>query len=217
MGHKQKQQRFAELGTFSNTIQLDPKFRGKWQCEHFQNNFLITLELGCGKGEYTLELAQRFPRRNFIGIDIKGDRLWRGAKTALELNLKNVAFLRIDIYNLTDYFAPHEVAEIWITFPDPYPKRRDARKRLTAPNYLDIYRQVLKTEGEIHLKTDSDCLFQYTQAILKTEHAIVQENVTDLYHSPVQNELLTIQTTYEKRHLEAGRTIKYLRFGLGMK
>jgi len=217
MGHKRKQQRFAELGTFSNTIQLDPKFKGKWRREYFQNNFPITLELGCGKGEYTLELAQRFPVRNFIGIDIKGDRLWRGAKTALELNLKNVAFLRIDIYNLTDYFAPHEVAEIWIPFPDPYPKRRDARKRLTAPNFLDIYRQVLKREGKIHLKTDSDGLFQYTQAILKTERAIIQEIFFDLYRASVQNELLTIQTTYEQRHLEAGRTIKYLRFGLGIK
>jgi tRNA (guanine-N7-)-methyltransferase len=151
---KDKIRRFAEIDTFSNVFQLDAgkPLKGVWAGEFFKNNHPVVLELACGKGEYTVNLAQLFPDKNFIGIDYKGNRIWRGAKTALEENVPNVAFLRIQIENIVDYFAPGEVDEIWITFPDPQPQLGREKKRLTSPRFLDMYKQFLKPGGYINLK-----------------------------------------------------------------
>lgn len=210
---RKKLKRFAELSTFENVFQYPPDWQGRWSQECFGNNNPITLELACGKGEYTLGLAQRYPDRNFIGIDRKGERIWRGASIALDQNLKNVIFLRTDIENIIDLFDKNEISEIWITFPDPYPGQSKATKRLTSPRLLNIYRNVLKSNGIIHLKTDDVDLFDYTIGILKAEDCIVHKVNHDLYKQSVSDEFLALKTTYEKRHLEAGRTIKYLRFG----
>src|SRR5574341_2560269 len=164
-----KLQRFAELSTFSNTFQNPAGMKGNWNKLYFKNDHPIILELACGKGEYTLELAKRFSGRNFIGVDLKGARLWRGAKTALEQNLTNVAFLRIPIEKITEYFAQNDVEEIWITFPDPFPRKGKAKKRLTSPRFLNLYRQILRPWGLVHLKTDDLNLFEYTREILKGE------------------------------------------------
>lgn len=209
-----KLQRFAELATFPNAFQNPIGMKGKWGASYFRNPNPITLELACGKGEYTIALAQRFPERNFIGIDIKGARLWRGAKTALELNLTNAAFLRMPIERTAEFFAEDEVAEIWIPFPDPYPRQSKTKKRLTSPRFLNLYRSILREGGMIHLKTDDGNLFDYTLQMLKAEQCPVLAKIEDLYRAPVENGLLTIKTTYELRHLAVGRTIKYLCFSL---
>ena len=153
---KDKLRRFAEVETFANVLQLDEgkPLRGQWSKEHFKNNNPVVLELACGKGEYTVNLAQLFPDKNFIGVDYKGNRIWRGAKTALEEGVHNVAFLRIQIENLLDYFAKGEVDEIWITFPDPQPQLSREKKRLTSPRFLEKYIEVLKPGGYVNLKTD---------------------------------------------------------------
>jgi len=207
-----KLQRFAELATFPNVFQNPAGMKGHWNKLYFKNDHLITLELACGKGEYTLELAKRFPYQNFIGIDIKGARLWRGAKTALEQNLNNVAFLRIPIEKITEYFAQNEIEEIWITFPDPFPRKGKAKKRLTSPRFLNLYRQILRPGGLVHLKTDDMNLFDYTLETLNQERLAVVEVVDSLYNGRIYDEILTIMTTYERKHLQAGRTIRYLRF-----
>lgn len=161
---KDKLKRFAEIDTFSNVLQLDAgkPFKGEWSKGFFKNNNPAVLELACGKGEYTVNLATLFPDKNFIGIDYKGNRIWRGAKTALEENVPNVAFLRIQIENLLDYFAPGEIDEIWITFPDPQPQLSREKKRLTSPRFLDKYIEILKPGGCVNLKTDNDGLHAYT-------------------------------------------------------
>ncbi len=212
---KGKLQKFAAIKTFPNTFELDRSRSGKWNQSYFLNDHPITLELGCGHGQYTLELAQQYPGQNFIGVDIKGARIWRGAKTALELKLKNVAFLRTYIDHLREYFAPGEVQAIWLTFPDPYPKRRTARKRLTAPRFLEIYRQLLKADGLVHLKTDSQELFDYTLSVLPIVGATLLTRIDDLYAAPVPDEVLAIKTTYELKHLAVQRRIKYLCFYFG--
>ncbi|UCD17628.1 MAG: tRNA (guanosine(46)-N7)-methyltransferase TrmB [Candidatus Zixiibacteriota bacterium] len=209
---KGKLAKFAELATFSNVFEYEPPPKGRWHADYFKNNNPIALELACGKAEYTIELALRFPEQNFVGIDIKGARLWRGAKTALDLNLRNVAFVRHRIELIAEIFGPDEIAEIWITFPDPYPKKSKAKKRLTSPRFLNLYRQVLKEAGMIHLKTDDRNLFEFTRETLAEEQCIVHEIIEDLYAAPIGNQLLEIKTTYEKEYLEAGRTIRYLRF-----
>ncbi len=210
---RKKLKRFAELSTVDNVFEDPPDWRGRWSRECFGNNNPITLELACGKGEYTLGLAQRYPDRNFIGIDRKGERIWRGARIALDQNLKNVIFLRSDIEQIIHLFDKNEISEIWITFPDPYPGHGKASKRLTSPRLLNIYRNVLKSNGIIHLKTDDEDLFDYTIGILKAGDCIVHNVNRDLYKQSVSDELLALKTTYEIRHLEAGRTIKYLCFG----
>ncbi|MFQ6113362.1 MAG: tRNA (guanosine(46)-N7)-methyltransferase TrmB, partial [bacterium] len=179
-----------------------------------KNEHPITLELACGKGEYTVCLVQKFPQRNFIGVDIKGARLWKGAKAALEQNLKNVAFLRIRIEEVTDFFTKNEVDEIWITFPDPYPKKSKANKRLSSPRFLNLYREILRTDGLIHLKTDDADLFNYTLETINAERCIIHEKIEDLNNHSTNDELLGIKTTYEQKYLEAGRTIRYLSFSL---
>ena len=209
-----KLQRFAELSAFPNTFQNPAGMKGNWNKLYFKNDHPMTLELACGKGEYALELARRFPDRNFIGIDIKGARLWRGAKTALEENLANVAFLRIPIEKITEHFASNEIEEIWITFPDPFPRKGKARKRLTSPRFLNLYRQILQPDGLVHLKTDDRNLFEYTKEILRREGCDLQMAIENLYNGQNPDDLLTIKTTYELKHLQAGKTIKYLSFNM---
>lgn len=214
MSHK-KLRKFAELTTFSNAIQKESDYKGRWSRDYFQNDHEITLELGCGKGEYTLALARRFPNRNFIGIDIKGERIWRGAKIALQENLTNVVFLRIYIDHILDHFAENEISEIWITFPDPYRRNHDRNKRLTGPAFLDRYEKILKKDGHIHFKTDAQQLFEFTRKVIEQRRVPVFRTIEDLHNPPVDNDdLLNIKTSYESRYLEEGRKIYYIEFGL---
>jgi tRNA (guanine-N7-)-methyltransferase len=211
---KDKLKRFAEVNTFSNVLQLDAgkEFKDKWNTGYFKNTHPIVLELGCGKGEYTVNLAVMFPTKNFIGIDYKGNRIWRGAKTALEDGVNNVAFLRIQIETILDYFAPGEVDEIWITFPDPQPQVSREKKRLTSPRFLDKYKQLLKPGGVIHLKTDNDGFHLYTSEKIYETGLFLHIKTEDLYHSEYANEVLSIKTFYEKKYLKENKNINYLKF-----
>lgn len=187
--------------------------KGKWAKEHFNNANPITLELACGGGEYTVGLAHNFPDRNFIGVDVKGNRLWKGAKTALEASLANVAFLRTRIEIIDHFFAPEEVAEIWITFPDPFPRASKENRRLTSPYFLEKYRLILQTGGLVHLKHDDPDFYQFTlDTIAQDERNTLILNNSDIYAGPLPFPELSIQTLYESFHLAAGRTIKYVRF-----
>lgn len=181
-----------------------------WNEKVFHNDHPIVLEVGCGKGEYALTLAQRFPEKNFIGIDLKGARLFIAAQNALELQIENVVFIRMHAEKIADVFAQDEVGEIWITFPDPYPKK--VRKRLTSEKYIQLYRQILSRNAAVHLKTDDEKLFEFTLSTLQQENCAIQEVIHDLYDQAQRDELLSIQTTFEKRHLRDGRKIKYIRF-----
>ncbi|RPE13315.1 tRNA (guanosine(46)-N7)-methyltransferase TrmB [Chitinophaga lutea] len=212
MGQK-KLQRFAEIETFPNVLIYPQNMQGAW-AKHFDNNNPLTLELACGKGDYTLGLARRYPAGNFLGVDLKGNRIWRGAKTALNEKLANVAFLRTQIEQLTDYFAPQEVTDIWITFPDPFLRQSKARKRLTHPRFLALYQQVLKPGGTINLKTDSAELYHFTQQVVAAVGCPVLEDIPDVYALDPVPELLRIQTYYEGMHLADGRTIRFLKFTL---
>lgn len=211
---KDKLKRFAEIATFDNVKQLGAglPYKGKWAADFFKNNNPVVLELACGKGEYTVNLAQLFPDKNFIGIDYKGNRIWRGAKTAVEENIPNVGFLRIQIENLTDYFGEHEVDEIWITFPDPQPQISREKKRLTSPRFLEKYRQLLKPGGLINLKTDNDDLHAYTAEKIAELGLKLHVKTEDLYHSPYATEVLNIKTYYEKKYLQDNKNINYLQF-----
>lgn len=186
--------------------------RGRWREDFFKNENPIVLELGCGKGEYTVGLAKAFPDRNYIGIDIKGARMWTGAREATDTGMTNVGFLRTDIELLPHFFAPDEIDEIWITFPDPQMKK--VRKRLTSTRFMELYRNVLKNGGYINLKTDSPFLYTYTR-IMANENGLVPEiDTADLYASGLANDILKIRTYYEQQWLDRGLTIKYLRFPL---
>ena len=211
---KNKLKHLAELRTFSNVFQLQRDLKGKWNEIVFQNSSPITLELACGKGEYTLALAKRFPQRNFIGIDIKGARIWRGAKTAIEENMSNVAFLRTYIDHLEEYFSVEEIEEIWITFPDPYREKSKARKRLTSEKFLPRYKNILKKGGIIHLKTDDLQLFQFTLEKISEFKCNVIFSSEDLYAEKLPDEILAEKTFYERQHLAEGRSIKYIKFTL---
>ena len=215
---KNKLAKFAEMNSFDHVIQVpfsqlennQFELRGEWGTRFFGNNNPIVLELGCGKGEYTVGLARRFPEKNFIGIDIKGARMWTGAKEALTLGLKNAAFLRTNIELLPAFFAEGEVSEIWITFPDPQMKK--SRKRLTATNFMEQYCRFLKSDGLIHLKCDSNFLFTYTREMVKLNGFTVITETDDLYHSGLAGDILSIRTYYEQQWLDRGITIKYLSF-----
>lgn len=211
---KDKLRRFAEVATFANVHQLDEgkKFKGSWSSEHFKNAKPLILELACGKGEYTVNMAKLFPEKNFIGIDYKGNRIWRGAKTALEENIENVAFLRIQIENILDYFGDQEVSEIWITFPDPQPQISREKKRLTFPGFLEKYKKILKPGGIIHLKTDNDGLHAYTFEKIGELQLRLLSKTEDLYHSDLVNDVLSIKTYYEKKYLAHDKNINYLSF-----
>lgn len=186
---------------------------GNW-ANHFGNDHPVTLELACGKGEYTLAMARMFPERNFIGIDIKGNRIWKGARTALDEKLKNVAFLRIAIDHIAAYFSPEEVSEIWITFPDPFLRKSKAKKRLTHSRFLHAYHSILKKHGHIHLKTDSAELYEFTKEMIKENHCSLHKDIPDIYGNGKPDPLLRIKTFYEKMHLSEGRIIRYLNFSL---
>ena len=219
MGSKNKLKRFAENETFANVIQ--PKrneiihgfhLKGKWH-EHFKNDHPIVLELGCGKGEYSVELARRFPTKNFIGLDIKGARFWRGAKTAIEENLENVAFLRTQIELIDLLFAKNEVDAIWITFPDPQIKYKRTKHRLTNASFLKKYATVLKPEGIVHLKTDSEFMHGYTLGLLHGLGFEVLYANHDVYRNEgAPSEVIQIQTFYENQYLEENKAITYIQF-----
>lgn len=214
---KNKLQKFADVDRFTNVFEYtdfkdQPKPKGIWHDRIFENENPITLELACGKGEYTVNLARKFPGRNFVGIDKKGWRIWTGAKTALEEPLVNVHFMRIFIDHLEEYFEPGEVDEIWITFPDPYLEKSNIKKRLTSPKFLEIYRKVMKPGGIVHLKTDSDKLYAFTQEVIEEQNLAIVDRVDDLYAERPDDSLLSIKTYYEKMHLEAGKTIHYIAF-----
>lgn len=211
---KDKLRRFAEVATFSNVLQLDAgkPFKGNWRAGFFKNNNPLVLELACGKGEYAVNLATLFPDKNFIGIDYKGNRIWRGAKTALEEGVNNVGFLRIQIETLLDYFDPGEVDEIWITFPDPQPQISREKKRLTSTRFLDKYKLLLKPGGCINLKTDNDDLHAYTAAKIAETGMELHIKTEDLYHSEFADEVLSIKTYYEKKYLKDNKNINYLKF-----
>jgi tRNA (guanine-N7-)-methyltransferase len=241
---KNKLARWNEMATFDKVIQpeiddvstKDHPVKGTWGNKIFNNNNPIKLELGCGKGEYTIGLATRFPDNNYIGIDIKGARMWRGAKTANDHNLLNVAFLRTRIEFITSFFSTDEIDEIWITFPDPHPGGKNSNKRLTSPKFLNSYRAFLKNNGLIHLKTDNTELFNYTKKVIASNKLQTIFATNDLYsdnlssetsfsqdNSPLnyseandafQNDILSIRTHYESIFLKKGLKINYLTFRL---
>lgn len=184
--------------------------KGHWNEQFFKNDHPIVLELGCGKGEYTVGLGRLFPEKNFIGVDIKGARMWSGAKESLESGMTNVAFLRTSIELIAHFFTPGEVAEIWITFPDPQMKK--VNKRLTSTRFMKLYREILSGDGLIHLKTDSNFMFTYTCEMAKVNHLPVKVLTDDLYHSGQADEILSIRTYYEQQWLDRGLNIKYIQF-----
>ncbi|UII25253.1 tRNA (guanosine(46)-N7)-methyltransferase TrmB [Fulvivirga maritima] len=209
--------RFAANAERKNVIEpgkpILEEIKGHWHQRYFENENDITLELACGRGEYTIGLSRMFPEKNFIGIDLKGDRIWKGSGIALEEGLDNVGFLRVHILELEKYFVPQEVADIWITFPDPRPRDRDEKRRITHSRYLDIYKGILKHDGNIFFKTDNTGLFEYTLEVLKERKDIKDLVYTfDLYHSELKEECYDIRTRYEKKFSEEGHDIKYLRF-----
>lgn len=222
---KNKLERFAENQTFEHFFQ--PSFddlmagfslKGKWHADFFGNNNPIILELGCGKGEYTVSLAAKYPDSNFIGLDKKGARLWRGGKTSKENQMNNVAFVRTRIEQIEHLFSPEEVSEIWITFPEPQPRNAKSKKRFTSPQFIERFRKIMKPEGIIHLKTDSDLFYDYTLDVIKEDgHELIYSN-SDLY-SNIDNhrikDVIAVQTFYEKMWLAEGFKIKYLEFRLG--
>ena len=212
MGQK-KLIRFAELNTFSNVLQYPEDIKGKWN-EFFKNDDPITLELACGKGEYAVGLGQLYPNRNFIGIDQKGNRIWVGAKKALQQQLTNIAFLRIQIEKVNDYFATNEISEIWITFPDPQLRTGKAKKRLTHPKFLRLYKHILTPGGFIHLKTDSPALYQFTKIVIEKYNCVLLEDNEDVYKAESIKEELKIKTYYESLDIAGSNRIHYLRFSL---
>lgn len=221
---KGKLAKFAEMETFSNVFQypfsvvdnVPFELKGHWREQYFKNNHPVVLELGCGKGEYTVELARLYPEMNFIGVDIKGARMWTGAKQALEEGLKNVAFLRTNIEIIDRFFAESEVQEIWLTFSDP--QMKNAHKRLTSTFFLNRYRKFLVDGGIVHLKTDSNFLFTYTTCMVKENKLPVVFSTEDLYHTEGLDEethkILSIQTYYESMWIERGLNIRYMKFFL---
>ncbi len=209
---KNKLKKFNEYDTFTNTYDARNQLKGKWHAEVFKNNKPITLELACGRGEYTTGLAQLYPERNFIGVDVKASRMWQGAKFALENNLQNVAFIRIQIDFLNDFFANGEVDEIWITFPDPQPQKTREKQRLTSPKFLEKYAQLLGRNKFINLKTDSDLLFNYTLETLTDKNVQMNELYMNIDELDEMKEELKIKTYYEKMWREKGIIIKYLKF-----
>ncbi len=212
MGQK-KLVRFAELETFKNVLQYPEGMAGKWST-YFNNNHPITLELACGKGEYAVGLGQQYPDRNFIGIDLKGNRIWVGARKALQQVLRNVAFIRTQIDRVAEYFAPGEVQEIWITFPDPQLRLSKVRKRLTHPKFLRFYQQFLAPGGLIHLKTDSPDLYRFTKLVIEMYNCTIHTDLDDVYAQPEISPELRIKTHYEGLDIAGSNRVHYLCFSL---
>lgn len=219
---KGKLAKFAENETFENVFQPEVTdfinfthpLKGNWNKDVFKNDNPIVLELGCGKGEYTVGLGRMFPDRNFIGVDIKGARIWTGAKSSNLEQMKNVAFLRTRIEIISSFFAKNEVSEIWITFPDPQMKKRRAKKRLTSSLFLSMYQGLLADNGCINLKTDSRFLYRYSCEVAKQNSLQIERQTADLYNEPWLDDVLQIKTYYEQLHIDDGNTIHYLKFRL---
>lgn len=225
---KKKIQHFAEMKTFdcvfepTNDEMLSGEYhlKGRWNVEYFNNNNPITLELGCGKGEYTIALARKYPERNFIGVDVKGARLWRGSKTAETEQLPNVAFLRTKIEFINTFFASGEISEIWLTFSDPQPKDRRGTKRLTSEIFMGRYSDMMAAPKIVHVKSDSSVLYKRTMESLQNVDHKLLEHTTDLYgedwksFSQVQRDVLSIKTFYEQKWLNEGKNIHYLKLEL---
>ena len=217
---KIKLKKFADMETFGCVFQFPwatiehegCPMRGRWNADYFGNDHPIVLELGCGKGEYAVGLGKRFPDKNYIGVDIKGSRMWTGARQVEAEGLKNVAFLRTSIEIIDRMFAPGEVSEIWITFPDPQMKK--VNKRLTSTRFLNNYRNILKDGGLVHLKTDSPFLYTYTRELVRVNQLPVEVDTDNLYNSGLADDILEIKTYYEQQWLSRGLTIKYLKFHL---
>jgi len=227
MSTRNKLEKFAEVLSFPNVFEnFNPKdnilvgkdgieidYSSGWNDFYFKNNNPIVLELACGRGEYSLELARRNPDVNYIGVDIKGARIWKGAKIALEEKISNIAFLRTKIEHIEDFFKPGEIDHLWITFPDPFLKKSKSNRRLTSPYFLDRYRKILKDKGLIHLKTDSPELYEFTlETISQDSKCNVLYDNNDIYSKELDFSELEIKTYYEKQHLTKGRKIKYLKF-----
>ena len=211
---KDKLRKFAEVATFKNVVQLDAgkEYKGQWSSKFFGNDKPLILELACGKGEYTVNLAKMFPEKNFIGIDYKGNRIWRGAKTALEEGIDNVGFLRIQIETILEHFEENEISEIWITFPDPQPQDSREKKRLTNPKFLERYKFILKDDGIMHLKTDSDFFFNYSIEQIDLLGLTKFKETTDLYKSDLVDDVLSIKTYYERKYLAVDKSINYVQW-----
>lgn len=214
MASKSKLQKFAELAQNPIVFEKNPEMKGKWNTDFFKNNHPIILELACGKGEYTNGMAKLFPEKNFIGMDIKGNRIWSGARITELEGLQNVAFIRDQIDHVADYFTEGEIAEIWITFSDPFPRDSDARRRLTSSKFLPIYKKIIQVGGCIHVKTDSDLLYAFTKEMLQETPSEICKDYNDVYALNKNEELHGIKTYYEKMHLLDKRTIKYISFKL---
>ena len=221
VGSKNKLKRFSENETFTNVFQptreevVGDQFplKGKWNSDFFKNDNPIVLELGCGKGEYSVGLAERFPEKNFIGIDIKGARFWRGAKTAVESGMNNVAFVRTQIELIHHIFAENEVSEIWITFPDPQIKYKRTKHRMTNAEFLERYKKILKPSGLMHLKTDSEFMHGYTLGLLHgLGHEVIYANHNIYKNEGAPAEVTGIQTFYESQYLEVNKPITYIKF-----
>lgn len=212
MGQK-KLVRFEAIRGFKNVLQYPENMAGTWK-EHFGNQQPITLELACGKGEYTVGLATLHPQRNFIGVDVKGNRIYIGARKALQDNLGNAAFLRTQIDRIAGYFAPGEVESVWITFPDPQLRRSRARRRLTHPKFLRLYQQFLAKDGDIHLKTDSPVLYRFTLQVIDTYGCTLKEAIDDVYAGGDASPELQIKTHYESLDIAGSNRVHYIRFSL---
>jgi tRNA (guanine-N7-)-methyltransferase len=214
---RKKLEKFAVNKLRENVIEPGkPTFenlKGSWHADYFKNDCPITVELACGRGEYTIGLARKFPDQNFIGIDIKGDRIWKGSGMALEEKLINVAFLRTQIEMMENHFSEGEVSELWITFPDPRPKDRDEKRRIIHPRFLDVYKKVVAPDAWIRFKTDNSGLFQYALDVLDNREDVMDLEFTwDIYHSSLRPECHDIRTRYEQKFSEQGHDIKYLKF-----
>lgn len=215
---KNKLEKFADLREFTNVYEFatledslqECELKGHWGEKVFGNNHPIVLELGCGKGEYTVGLARKYTDKNFIGIDIKGARMWTGAKQAIEENISNAAFLRTHIEFIDAFFGPEEISEIWLTFPDPQMKK--VTKRLTSSGFLRLYSRILRENGLIHLKTDSQFMFTYTRELVRINDFPVIFQTDNLYHSGLNDDILSIKTYYEQQWLSRGIDIKYIKF-----
>lgn len=226
MSRRNKLMKFDELLTYPNVYENfdaeNPKLvsqgkefqlKGNWAKQHFKNSNPLVLELACGRGEYSIAMSRLNPQKNFIGVDVKGARIWKGATIALKEDLPNVAFLRTRIEQINLFFEQGEVDEIWITFPDPFLRNSKANRRLTSPDFLKRYEGLIAPQGIIHLKTDEIQLYEYTLEVLneQTTYQLVYQN-DDIYAGPLYDEILDVKTHYERQHLANGKTIKYLRF-----